>query len=280
MERNKSFPNDADFCRTCLALVAASLAQNTWKRYNSALGLWEKFRTESGLVVEFLNVEMWEKKFLIWGWRDRGLSISTLKIYLSELKELGRLAKNMEVMGNDLGPVLVRGMSNLAMPKKKNRSETKPVTVERLRKIRKNLEQFNCKLTGQSVWTCCVVAFWEAFRLGELLGSDTTKFDKFSNLLWEDVILSSDTAKIQLKSAKVKGPPGDLVLLFSIPDENLCPVTALSRLEKSQQNLGMWSKKSPVFRETNGNLLTKRVFLQIVNSSQGKESFAFSGKSF
>ncbi len=93
MERNKSFSNDAEYCCTCLALVAASLARNTWKRYNSALRLWEKFRTESGLVVEFLNVETWEKKFLIWGWRDRGLNISTLKIYLSELKELGRLAK-------------------------------------------------------------------------------------------------------------------------------------------------------------------------------------------
>ncbi len=271
MERNKSFSDDAEYCRTCLALVAASLARNTWKRYNSALRLWERFRKDSELVVEFLNVEAWEKKFLIWGWRDRGLNINTLS---------GRLAKNMEVMGNDLGPVLVRGMSNLATPKKKNRVEIKPLTVESLRKIRKGLEKFDWKLTGQSVWTCCVVAFWGAFRLGELLGSDAIKFDKFLSLLWEDVLLSSDTAKIRVKSAKVKGPPGDSVLLFSIPDKNLCPVTALCRLGKSEQNLGMGSKESPVFRETNGNLLTKRVFLKIVNSTQGEENYTFSGKSF
>jgi hypothetical protein len=280
MERNELFYKDSEYCRTCLALVAASLARNTWKRYNSAFRLWGKFQKESGLVVELLDVEAWEKKFLIWGWRDRGLKVNTLKIYLSELKELGRLAKSMETMGNDLGPFLVRGMSNLATPWKENRFPTKPLTVEDLRSIRKGLENFDWKLTGQSVWTCCVVAFWGAFRLGELLGSNAIKFDKFSSLLWEDVQLGSDSAKIRVKSAKVKGPPGNSVLLFPVPDKNLCPVTALCRLEKSERNLGMGSKESPVFRETNGNLLTKKVFLQIVNSTQGGTNSTISGKSF
>jgi hypothetical protein len=280
MERNELFHKDSEYCRTCLALVAASLARNTWKRYNSAFRLWEKFLRESGLVVELIDAEVWEKKFLIWGWRHRGLKVDTLKTYLSELKELGRLAKSLETMGNDLGPFLVRGMSNLATPWKENRIPTKPLTIEDLRSIREGLENFDWKLTGQSAWTCCVVAFWGAFRLGELLGSNTKKFDKFSSLLWEDVQLDSDSVKIRVKSAKVKGPPGNSILLFSVPDKKLCPVVALCRLKKSEQNLGMGSKGSPVFRETNGNLLTKKAFLQIVNSTQGETSSIFSGKSF
>jgi hypothetical protein len=40
------------------------------------------------------------------------------------------------------------------------------------------------KLTRQSVWTCCLVAFWGAFRLGELLGKSEKIFDKFSDLQW------------------------------------------------------------------------------------------------
>jgi hypothetical protein len=196
MERNELFAKDLDHCRTCLGLVGASLARNTWKRYNTALRQWEIFKRESGIVVDLLDAERWEKKFLIWGWRDRGLRVDTLKVYLSELKELGRLAKGLETMGKDLGSVLVRGMTNLGTPWKENRLPIKPLTVKDLKRIRKGLENFGWKLTGQSVWTCCVVAFWGAFRLGELLGSDATRFNKFSSLLWEDVHLTSDSAKI------------------------------------------------------------------------------------
>jgi hypothetical protein len=85
MEKNELFHSDPKYCRTCLALVAASLARNTWKRYNSAFRLWEKFLKESSLVVELTDVDVWEKKFLIWGWHDKKLKVNTLKIYLSEL---------------------------------------------------------------------------------------------------------------------------------------------------------------------------------------------------
>jgi hypothetical protein len=159
--------------------VGASLARNTWKRYNSALRQWEKFRHESGADFELLDVETWEKNFLIWGWRDRGLNVSTLQIYLSELRELGRLARGLETMGQDLGKTLIRGMKNLATPGKTDHISTEPLTITDLRKVREGLEKFDQKLTGQSVWACCLVAFWGAFRLGELLGNDTVNFANF-----------------------------------------------------------------------------------------------------
>ncbi len=280
IKRNHLFTDDPDYCHTCLELVGASLARNTWKRYNTALRQWKKFRKDSGFVADLLDTDLWEKKFLIWGWRERGLKVNTLKVYLSELKELGRLARGLATMGNDLSSVLLRGMSNLGTPWENPRPSTKPLTVEILKRIRKGLSKYNSKLTGQSVWTCCVVAFWGAFRLGELLGTVSTRFDKFSSLLWDDVHLSPDSAKIRVKSAKVKGPPGNSVLLFPVPDPNLCPVIALARLRESELNLGMGSKDSPVFRETGGKLLTKRCFLQIVNSTQGEKGTKISGKSF
>ncbi len=116
--------------------------------------------------------------------------------------------------------------------------------------------------------------------MGELLGSDAIRFDKFSSLLWEDVQLTSDSAKIRIKSAKVRGLPGNIVYLFTIPDKLLCPVTALSRLKKSEQNLGMGSDLSPVFKETGGKLLTKRAFLKTVNAATGKVDSVITGKSF
>ncbi len=102
MKKNVMYTKDPEHCRTCLGLVGASLARNTWKQYNSALRQWEKFRHASDTDFEIFVVESWDKKFLIWGWRDRGLNVSTPQIYLSELKELGRLARGLETMGQDL----------------------------------------------------------------------------------------------------------------------------------------------------------------------------------
>jgi hypothetical protein len=68
------------------------------------------------------------------------------------------------------------------------------------------------KLTSQSVWTCCLVAFWGAFRLGELLEKSEKIFDKFSDLLWGDI----------------KFGKSDEAVLFSIPDPGYCPVVALA----------------------------------------------------
>jgi hypothetical protein len=280
LSENKSFTDNPMFCSTCLNLVSASLARNTWKRYNSALRLWNRFQEGYKESFDFLDVEEWDKKFLIWGWHERRLSVNTLKIYLSELKNLGNLAKELKSMGRGLGAVLIKGMSNVATPSEGKQTPTNPLTIADLREIRKGLEQHSRKLTGQSVWTCCLVAFWGAFCLGELLGNNSFTFDKFSNLLWEDVELTQNSVKIKIKSAKVRGPPGNSASLFSIPDKDLCPVLALTRLRGSQLNLGMGEKRSPAFRESGGQLLTKKTFLDTVNAVGKGKGTPITGKSF
>jgi hypothetical protein len=272
LSENKSFTDDPKFCSTCLKLVSASLARNTWKRYNSALRLWHRFQEECKKNYDFLDIGTWDKKFLIWGWHERRLRVNTLKIYLSELKNLGNLAKELKSMGHELGAVLIKGMSNVGTQSKGEKTPTNPLTIADLREIRKGLGKYKEKLTGQSVWTCCLLAFWGAFRLGELLGSNGFIFDKFSSLLWEDVELAQNSAKIKIKSAKIRGPPGNSASLFSIPDKDLCPVLALTRQKASQLNLGMGEKRSPVFRESGGKFLTKKTFLDTVNAvGKGKK---------
>jgi hypothetical protein len=280
MSRNKHFANEPKFFRACFELVAASLARNTWKRYSSALRLWIRFRKETEKPFVFLDFETWSSRFLVWGWRRKNLKVNTLKIYLSELKNLGNLAKGFESGGRDLEKILVRGMTNLTQNKKNQHLPVRSLTIADLREIRKSLSSFTRKLTGQSIWTCCLVAFWGAFRLGELLGNHEICYDKFSSLLWEDVTLGKDSVKIRIKSAKVRGPPGNLSVLFPVPDRDLCPVSALVRLKNSENNLGMGEEKSPVFRENGGRLLTKKTFLTAVNAANNTGKDYFTGKSF
>jgi hypothetical protein len=211
-----------------LDLIAASLAQSTWRRYDSALRLWKLFKQQSGKNLDFLDVNSWSESFIVWGWSIRHLAISTLKIYLAELKKLGKFASRLRTPGGCLEKTLFLGMSNLSSRGLRTTGQTFPLTIAMLKKIRKHLEKWRAKLTGQSVWACCLIAFWGAFRLGELLGRSGYQFDAFSDLLWENVSWGADWIKIHIKSAKVRGPPGKSALLFTVPDRKLCPVTALA----------------------------------------------------
>ncbi len=136
------------------------------------------------------------------------------------------LADSLSRDKGDLEGILLKGMENLTIGKAKKKWETVPVTPETLKLIRKGLCREKEKLTGQTIWTCCLVAFWGAFRLSELLGKTEDKFDKFSDLLWENLVLEWDKATIHVKSPKTGGVLGSKVTLFEIPEPSLCPVGA------------------------------------------------------
>jgi hypothetical protein len=51
LRKNESFLNEPEFFRVCFELVGASLARNTWKRYNSALRLWNRSERKVGKVL-------------------------------------------------------------------------------------------------------------------------------------------------------------------------------------------------------------------------------------
>ncbi len=278
-KRNLNYLND-NCNRACLNLVTASLAKNTWKRYDSAYRLWERFCKENTLSTDLTGFGKEKRNFIVWCWEKSNLAVSSVRAYLGVLKQIKKLASCLEKEEGDLEKTLLRGMENLRMGKMKTRSDAVPVTPDTLKLIKKGLGRTKERLTGQTIWTCCLVAFWGAFRLGELLGKSELKFDKFSDLLWENVVLEGDKATIHVKSPKTGGTRGALATLFEIPDEGLCPVRALRRLKASQGNLGLGESHLPVFRKSNGKFLTKGGFLDEVNRILGRHSIGLTGKSF
>jgi hypothetical protein len=62
------------------------------------------------------------------------------------------------------------------------------MTLGILSKVKQRLEKAEWpELTKLCFWSACMLAFWGAFRLGEILKEKEVFFDKFSNLLGEDV---------------------------------------------------------------------------------------------
>ncbi len=281
LDKKSCFKNDQHNRDLCLKLVVASLAKSTWKRYNSAFTLWKVFCEEKEKTGDIRKLPESKRDFILWCWECRSLAVSTIKIYWAELKNLKFLVDELESGGEGLEKYLFRGMENLRLGEKRSfPSKTVPLTIDHLHTIREHLGTVSERLTAQSVWTCCLVAFWGAFRLGELLGRAEAKFDKFSDLLWEDVDLEFKKVTICLKAPKTRGPPGNRAILYRVSKRELCPVAALSRLLLSQKNLGVWRSNLPVFRATGGKVLTKPVFLDWVNRSIGKGKSHISGKSF
>jgi hypothetical protein len=186
-----------------------------------------------------------------------------------------------------LEKILLKGLGHDSHKKEKEKEKKiSSVNLQLLEKIRKGLKRL--KIAGgsrMSVWAGCLVGFWGAFRLRELLPKKKIYFHKFADLTWEDVtwLKSGDNVHFRIKSVKIPGPPGNSAELYHIPERQFCPVRALGKLEKYQKKVGIWGKNLPVFRRASGKNLTQGIFLKTINEAvavDGLSEISLTGKSF
>jgi hypothetical protein len=215
------------------------------------------------------------------------LTANTVKIYLGALKGLTEL-KNQLIHGGGevLERGLLRGYANLSSHDRlAEKTTTTPVDIPLLLSIKAGIGKMGwAKGSALCLWSACLVAFWGAFRLGEIFPKEETRFDRHTNLLWGDVNRSADNkVVIKVRGGKIPGPPGNRVRLFALKEKMFCPVAALASLEDWQRSKNLWRSNLPVFRRSSGRNLTKYVFLKAVNASlrtQTGNGTTLSGKSF
>jgi hypothetical protein len=155
------------------------------------------------------------------------------------------------------------------------------MTFRALNEMKEKIVNKNWKeLTKKTFWTCALVAFWGAFRIGELLAKSKWEFDPFSDLTWKDVKLKKKRLEIRVKSPKTGGRDV-LSRIFAIDDKDFCAVRAIKRLNKLQIKKKIFSKNAPVFRVGSGENLTRCKFGRMVRACFSKESKGHYGcKSF
>ncbi len=272
--------------KACWNFLSYSLARGTWKRYVSALRLWKRFAFQKDIDWKsFPEAEAID--FICWYGERGNLRGGTIKTYLGILRSLEKLRTELaEGKGGTVEKFLIRGIGNSGV--RAGNSSKKiftPVDLEILRSINKGLKKLGIKKSSRNcVWTVCLVAFWGAFRLGELFAGQKNKFNRFSNLLWSDLrkAKSNGGVIVHIRSAKVPGPPGDRDEMYPV-EGVFCPVTALKRLKLLQKNSGIWKDDLPVFRRASGKNLTRETFLKVVNKAlfaAGKKGANLGGKSF
>jgi hypothetical protein len=270
-----------------LSFLGSSLARSTWKRYNSAVGNWKIFAKINGLDWKNFDHDL-TSEFIIWCGRAKGLKSKTVKAYLGILKTLTKLRWELRKgRGKVVEKFLLKGIDNSGGKNKEKRAKrVSPVDLEILATVKRGLKRLKIKRVSRiSVWATCLIAFWGAFRLAEILPKNTANFDKFSDLLWADVNRSEGQGKItfKIKSAKFPGPPGNRAEIFEIGRSFFCPVAAFNSAETSQKIVGLWDKNLPVFRRSSGKNLNRATFLKTINKAlraAGVKNKRLGGKSF
>jgi len=118
------------------------------------------------------------------------------------------------------------------------------------------------------------VGYFGSFRARELLAKAQWEFDKYSDLVWADVIDDGKISiKIHVKCPKTGGKGGEFIELFPTPDPKVDPVKAIRSLKSKQKSLGIWSENLPVFRFGSCKNLTVAKLSQILQKFFLKTKF-------
>jgi hypothetical protein len=160
----------------------------------------------------------------------------------------------------------------------------KPINLSILQQIRENLR--NTKIGRGSklaIWAASLLAFWGSFRLAEILPSRRLAFDKFSDLLWNDIHWKKESFLLNVKQPKISNGWSDRVEIFQISSSRFCPVRALKILKNYWKRKDGDYKCKPVFRTSSGRILTKGKFLSTIRKGLQQSERAWkqiTGKSF
>lgn len=161
-------------------------SKSTWCTYRTAYNMLNKCQEH---VNKDLSLPLDESKTLIFvAWCiDKGNACSTIKSYLSGLKAM----HNSEGLGDItlLTPMVEKVLLGKDhMPEEKISQKRLPCTLNSLRLLKVKLRSSSLQIHSQiAIWALCSLAFFGAFRIGELLCKYTQSYDPAYTLLKKDV---------------------------------------------------------------------------------------------
>jgi hypothetical protein len=166
-----------------------SIANKTWSTYNSAHNMLLQCSSDTN---SDLSLPLSEDKTLIFiAWCiEKGNAVSTVRSYLSGLKtfQVANKFGEQELLTPLVNKVL---QGHEHMPKAKAGSSKRlPCTISILKLLKTKLRI--AKLDKQIkllIWSACTIAFYGAFRMGELLCKSVSTYDPRYSLLRKDVTI-------------------------------------------------------------------------------------------
>jgi hypothetical protein len=245
--------------------IRASVAENTWKKHNSA---WQCVKCYSRTSLNPICWPMQEKficEFAAWALKEKELMPSTVTSYLSSLTTIHDLKgfKNHNCL-TPLAKKVIQVAQNLRFYANMCKYTRKVITLPMLKLIGHEIAKSDwTKNSKQVLWSACVTAFFGSFRLSESLSKSEWNYNETETLLWSDVKFTGpDSVLIHITVEKSRNSKGAFIDLFRFSGHNCCPVSCLRALY--DKNNGDVNSNKPVFSFQTGKLLTADVLVSCV----------------
>ena len=251
-----------DLLDTAVTCIEKSISKNTWAKYASGWHCFMSFLSDTGIILQWPVRREVIRGFVVWATQYKGLKPSTVKSYLAAVTFMHTVRgfSKRPDSTDSLTDLILGGAMDLCKGSVTVSNRRRAMTLALLKFLGHKLALTSFDLiTKQCYWSACVVAFFAAARMGELLSDSAVKFDKEKVMCWKDAIISSDHVALHIKKPKSKATGGEFLDLFRIENESYCPVKAILELKALQQESNVYSDNMPIFMMKNGKFLTKSV---------------------
>lgn len=166
-----------------------AVTQKSWGNYKTANNLLELCQRETNYDLSLPLCEDKTLIFVSWCIKRKNKS-STIKVYLAGLRSLHIERGFISIdLYTPLVKQVVRGREN--MPFSNSTKLRLPCTLSILRLLKSKLRVSNLLINIQlTIWCVCTIAFFGAFRIGELLCKNTKKYDPDFTLMKKDLSIT------------------------------------------------------------------------------------------
>ena len=245
--------------RLCMAR-----ASSTWDSYMTAWKCFTNFCLIYGRKP-YIPVELeWLESYADYLMDEKELQYQSIKSYLSALKFL-HIINNVDFkhFSNLRLRVILDGIKNECLVLRAKPNYRAVITWSILKILNHCIAVSSTLIEHdrQVVWTLFVLAFFGAFRMGELLAKDQNSFDPFRAISWSKIReLNQNHFLIDILIPKVsENPRGYVVDIFKFSgSEKLCPISNIRKLLFMVKAKNMLCLDQPVFKFLSGTLVTPR----------------------
>jgi len=242
-----------------------SVAQNTWRTYETAGNLFKWFCKEKNIAPELPASPESITRFVLWLSFTRKVSQATIAVYLSGLRQL-HMQHGVEcaALRSDFTKMLLQGKKNseFRAAEAGNPKGRAPATTETLKALKAALRNATMPLFEKRLlWTVCTILFFGALRSSEILCTSATAFDPRFCVCAEDIAIATNRATGEKKLIiTVKVPKEEKhganakVEIFAARNQEICAVTSWDKWCAMQPHL---EHGQPAFRKACGTPLTQ-----------------------
>lgn len=199
---------------------------------------------------------------------NKGLALSSIKVYLSAIRNLHVEAGLHSEWENQLTPrlqLVLRGIKRAKASDPPTPARL-PITIDIMRQIKAVLMKAPEKYDNILLWAACCLAFFGFLRCGEFTVPNQTGYDKDVHLSVNDIALDSRSfptvVMVTIKQSKTDPFRQGVQLFLGKTGSDICPVSGILPFLAIRG-----SGQGPLFILKDRSLLTRQKFAALLSTT-------------